>query len=64
MSDCITNRKRGRPKKDGSYGKPLVFLVGEDHGYMKKALEDELDESGGEVLRKALETLYYFKTNS
>lgn len=54
---------RGRPKKDESYCETLVFLVDEDHEYMKKALEDGLDESGSEVLRKALEALYYFKTN-
>lgn len=63
MNNCDIKRKRGRPRNEESYGKPLVFLVDEDNEYMKKVLEDELDESGSEVLRKALETLYDFETN-
>lgn len=64
LDDSVVGKRgRGRPKKEGSYDRALKFCVNEDHRYMKKALEDELNENGGEVLRKALETLYRFKIN-
>lgn len=62
MEDRI-KRKRGRPKKEDSYGILLKFCANEDHKYMKQALEEELDKNGSEVLRDALETFYRFKIN-
>lgn len=56
-------RKRGRPKKEGGYETVLKFCANDDHKYMRKALTEELDKNGGEVLREALETLYRFKIN-
>lgn len=41
----------------------LKFCANDDHEYMRKALTEELNKNGGEVLREALETLYRFKIN-
>lgn len=54
-------RGRGRPRKEGSYNRTLKFCASDDHEYMGKSLEDELDKNRSEVLREALETLYRFK---
>lgn len=62
MGDEI-KRKRGRPKKEGSYETVLKFCANDDHAYMRKALTEELNKNGGEVLREALETFYRFKIN-
>lgn len=58
-----TKCKRGRPRKEESFCGSLTFCLGDEHNYMKNALEEELDKNGGEVLREALETLYRFKIN-
>lgn len=55
-------RGRGRPRKEEQrYDQPFRFNGTEEHTYMRKALEDELGMNGGEVMRKALETLYNLK---
>lgn len=61
MDDEI-KRGRGRPKEEGSFDKRFRFLGDDEYEYMIDALEDELVENSGEVLREALETLYKFKT--
>ena len=61
MEDTIMKRGRGRPKKKGSFDRVLKFCASEEHEYMKRALEEELDKNGGEGLREALEILYKFE---
>lgn len=55
-------RGRGRPKEEGSLDRRFRFLGDDEYEYMIDALEEELHESAGEVLREALETLHRFKT--
>ena len=55
-------RGRGRPRKeDGGYVKNVKVRMTEEQSYMKKALEEELGLSGGDVIRQALETLFNLK---
>ena len=61
MEDTIVKGGSGRPKKKGSFDRVLKFCASEEHEYMKRALEEELDKNGGEVLREALEILYKFE---
>ena len=61
MAEEDMKRKRGRPRKEGSYRSSLKFCINEDHKYMKEALEEELKKNGGEILREAVEVLYKFK---
>lgn len=58
MEDNVVRRGRGRPRKEESYGRTFTFLGNEEHEYMRNALADELDKSGSEVLREALEMMY------
>lgn len=61
MSGKISCGRRGRPKKEGSFDRTLRFRANEDHEYMRQALEEELEKSGSEILREALEWYYKFK---
>lgn len=54
----VMRRGRGRPKKNESFDRTFTFLGNEEHEYMRDALADELDKSGSEVLREALEMMY------
>lgn len=58
MEDNVVRRGRGRPRKEGSFERTFTFLGNEEHEYMRGALADELDKSGSEVLREALEMMY------
>lgn len=60
--DGEIKRGRGRPKEEGSFDRRFRFLGDDEYEYMIDALERELNENAGEVLREALETLYKFKT--
>lgn len=55
-------RGRGRPVEEGSFDRRFRFMGDEEYEYMIDALERELHENAGEILRDALETLYKFKT--
>ena len=61
MSEKISCGRRGRPKKEESFDKILKFRASKDHEYMRQALEEELEKSGSEILREALEWYYNFK---
>lgn len=63
MDDSVVGKRgRGRPKLSDSFDRRFRFRANEEHDYMLRVLEDELNKSSGEVLRKALETLYEFVT--
>ena len=57
MEDKI-KRKRGRPRKEGSFDKVTRFRTNDEYEYMKRALEEKMNKTGGEVMREALELLY------
>ena len=61
VSEKISCGRRGRPKKEESFDKILKFRASKDHEYMRQALEEELEKSGSEILREALEWYYKFK---
>ena len=61
MSEKNSCGRRGRPKKEESFDRILKFRANEDHEYMRQALEEELEKSGSEILREALEWYYNFK---
>ena len=54
----VVRRGRGRPRKNDSYTKRFRFLGDEEHDYMLKTLENDLERSAGEILRDALEMMY------
>lgn len=58
----VVRRGRGRPMEEGSFDRRFRFLGDDEYEYMIDALERELVENAGEVLREALATLYKFKT--
>lgn len=62
LESNIGKRGRGRPKEEGSFDRRFRFLGDDEYEYMIDALEEELHEGAGEVLREALETLHRFKT--
>lgn len=54
----VVRRGRGRPRKEGSFDRRIRFLGDEEHDYMLKTLENDLEKSAGEILRDALEMMY------
>ena len=63
MDDSVVVRRgRGRPRKEEQrYDYAFRFNGTEEHVYMRRALEEEMGLSGGEVMREALETLFNLK---
>lgn len=54
----VVRRGRGRPRKKESYDRRIRFLGDEEHDYMLKTLENDLEKSAGEILRDALGMMY------
>lgn len=58
LDNNVVRRGRGRPRKEESYDRRIRFLGDEEHNYMLKTLENDLEKSAGEILRDALEMMY------
>lgn len=54
-------RGRGRPKKDGSYDSVLKVRVSPDELYLLQDLEEELDVSRAELVRRAIRAYHNLK---
>ena len=52
---------RGRPRKDNSFSRVIMFRGSEEHERMLDELESRLGENRADILREALEKYYYFK---
>lgn len=52
---------RGRPTKENSFNRVIMFRGSREHERMLSELEVKLGRSRGDILREALEKYYVFK---
>lgn len=52
---------RGRPRKEDSYTRVIMFRGSKEHEEMLNELTERFGKTRSEVLREALEKLYYLK---
>lgn len=55
--------RRGRPRKEETFNRRLIFCGSEEHKYMLDTLTKDLNKSKGEIMRDAIKLLYDFENN-
>lgn len=62
QDDVKTQSRRGRPKKDSSFGNAHTVRFDDEEEAMLGHLEIESDRSKSDILRKALRTYYQIES--